>query len=104
MDEGSGLAASQLRRDSLRSKLSPEELGLPGFRSKRSFERNLVPEVVFDHGEKLGSMALAAGRMVGGGLELSAGSDVSSCALSTRQLGEEQRSWLLPRGGWPEAA
>ena len=34
----------------------------------------MVPEVGVDHGEKLRAMALAAGRMVGGGLEPSADS------------------------------
>ena len=53
----------------------------------------MVPEVGFDHGEKLRPIALAAGRMVGGGLEPSAGSDVSSCALRTSNPGVECRRW-----------
>ena len=47
----------------------------------------MVPEVGVDHGEKQRPIALAAGRMVGGGLEPSAGSDVSSCALRTSNPG-----------------
>ena len=43
-------------------------------------ERSLVPEVEIDLGEKQRLMALAAGRMAGGGLKPSAGLDVSSCA------------------------
>jgi hypothetical protein len=42
-----------------------------------------------DHGEKQRLMALAAGRMDGGGLEPSAGSDVSSCAKRMSNPGVE---------------
>ena len=48
-----------------------------------------MPEVGVDHGEKQRPMAPAAGRMGGGGLEPSAGSDVSSCALRTSNPGVE---------------
>jgi hypothetical protein len=40
----------------------------------------MVPEAGFDLGEKQRLMALAAGRMDGGGLEPSTGSDESTCA------------------------
>ena len=40
---------------------------LPGQSSERSGERSLVPEVGVDHGEKQRHVALAAGRMGGGG-------------------------------------
>ena len=49
----------------------------------------MVPEVGVDHGEKQRPMALAAGWMGGGGLEPSADSDVSSCALRTSNPGVE---------------
>ena len=55
----------------------------------------MVPEPGFDHGEKQRQMALAAGRMVGGGLEPSAGSDVSSCAkrMSNPEVTKWCRRW-----------
>jgi len=46
-----------------------------GFDLSLRRERSLVSRAGFDHGEKQRPMALAAGRMGGGGLEPSAGSD-----------------------------
>ena len=51
----------------------------------------MAAEGEFDHGEKQRLMVLAAGWMVGGGLETSAGSDVRPRRLGASQLGEEQR-------------
>ena len=53
----------------------------------------MVPEAGVDHGEKQRLLARAAGRMVGGGSEPSADSDVSSCAKRMSNPGDECRRW-----------